>query len=223
MILLYSVLALAAEPYEHTFPPGEKALDLSASKGTLTLRTGGDAITIRGTHEGDASMCHLATSTENGATAAYKENGSSTIPRDCITNMEVSVPAGTGVHVAIGQGTLDVQLEGSLQGQVATGDVKGRVSGTVNLQVAQGNVALAGLKSATEVKVSQGNAALVFDEAPQGTILVTVAQGGVYIDLPEGSEVDARVPSGVTIPHTQKTSSPTKLMIGRTNGEVLVE
>ncbi len=84
-------------------------------------------------------------------------------------------------------------------------------------------MALAGLKSAVEVKVSQGNAALVFESAPHGTILVTVGQGGVYIDLPDGTEVDARVPSGVRIPHTQKTSSPTKLMIGPTNGEVLVE
>ncbi len=114
MILLWSVLALAAEPYEHTFPPGEKVLDLSATKGTLTLQTGGSAITIKGTHEGDTSMCHLETGTEHGASAAYKENGNSSVPRDCLTHMEVTVPAGTGVHVKLGQGTLDVQLDGSL-------------------------------------------------------------------------------------------------------------
>jgi len=223
MILLWSVFALAAEPYEHTFPSGEKALDLSATKGTLTLRTGGSAITIKGTHEGETSMCHLDTSTDHGASAAYRENGSSSIPRDCLTDMMVTVPAGTGVHVKLGQGTLDVQLDGSLQGEIGQGDIKGQVSGTIHLQVGQGNVVLAGLKSATEVKVSQGNAALVFDSAPDGTILVTVGQGGVYIDLPEGTEVDARVPASVNIPHTQKTSSPTKLMIGPTQGEVLVE
>ncbi len=223
MIVLFTAVALAGAPYEHTFPAGEKSLDLSASKGTLRIRTGGNAITVKGTHEGDTSMCHLETSTAHGATAAYKENGSSSIPRDCITNMEVTVPSGTGVHVKIGVGTLDVQLDGSLTGEVAQGDVKGSVGGSVNLNVATGNVVLNSLTAPVEVKVSQGNAALVFDKAPAGTILVTVAQGGVYVDLPEGTEVDARLPPGATIPHAQKTSSATKLMIGKVNGELIIE
>ncbi len=93
MLLLLPALVLAAEPYEFTFPASEKALDLTASKGTLKLSTGGSAITIRGTHEGDQTMCQLQTSTDDGATARYEENGNSSVERDCITNMEVTVPA----------------------------------------------------------------------------------------------------------------------------------
>ena len=223
MIVLFHALALAAPPYEHTFPAGEKTLDLSATKGTLTIHTGGSAISIRGTHEGDASMCHLKTSTDHGASAAYKENGSSSVPRSCVTDMEVTVPPGTGVHVQLGQGTVDVQVDGAFTGTIGQGDVKGQVGGSVNLDVGQGNVALGGLKAPVEVKVSQGNAALVFDKAPEGEILVTVATGGVYVDLPDGSVVDARVPSGVSIPHAQKTTAPTKLMIHRVKGEIRIE
>jgi hypothetical protein len=43
------------------------------------------------------------------------------------------------------------------------------------------------------------------------------------VDLPEGTEVDARLPPGATIPHAQKTSSATKLMIGKVNGELIIE
>ena len=113
--------------------------------------------------------------------------------------------------------------EPSDAGDIGTGDVKGKVSGSVNLQVGQGNVVLAGLTSPTEVKVSTGNAAMVFDAAPDGTVLVTVAMGNVFLDFPDGTELDARVPSGVKIPFPQKTSSTTKLMISRTQGEVVIE
>jgi len=223
MLLLLPALVLAAEPYEFTFPASEKALDLTASKGTLKLSTGGSAITIRGTHEGDQTMCKLQTSTDDGAVARYEENGNSSVERDCITNMEVTVPTGTGVHVTMGQGTLDVQLDGSLQGNIATGDVKGKVTGAVNLVVGQGNVVLGGMTAPAEVKVSSGNAAMVFDKAPEGAVLVTVAMGNVFLDFPDGTELDARVPSGVQIPFPQKTSATTKLMVGRTQGEVVIE
>ena len=223
MWMLVPVLAWSSEPFEHTFPESEKTLDLRADKATVSITTGGSAITIRGSHEGDPSMCHLRTDHQQGATAIYEAYGSSSLPRECIARMEISVPVGSGVHVALEKGTLDVQLDGTLQGQLNTGDIKGQVTGAVHLDVGQGNVILGGLTEPTEVKVGAGNAALVFEKAPQGDVLLTMGRGGVFIDLPDETIVDARVPSGVKVPLVQKTTAPTKLMVRNAMGEVVIE
>jgi hypothetical protein len=223
MILLVATLAMAADPMTHTFEPNERTLDLTSAAGSVSISTGGDRIKVTAQHAGDETMCAMTTNTDDGATVHYAARGYSSIERECIANFTVTVPSGVGVHVALKKGDLEVMHDGSIAADLGTGSIKGKITAPSNLNVGTGNIGLGGLTMPIEVKVGKGHVALVYDKAPVGSILVTVGAGDIYLDLPDGTEVDARVPPGVNLPHPQKTSAGTKLLIGKSVGTIEIE
>lgn len=225
-MLVHLLLGLSlAGPAAHTFPPSVRTLDLHSVSGNVTVRTGAGAIAVKATPRVEDSMCEIVFEGTDGGVVHSRPRGvnSNVAPRDCTVDFEVTLPSGAAFKLELKSGNLDFRHDGPLDGGIEVGNVEGTTASAVNLRVGTGNVALGALTQPVELKVNKGNAALVFASAPAGTILVNVAAGGVHIDLPDDAVVDARVPPGVSIPQTQKTTAETKLLIGKVVGTVTVE
>jgi len=217
-----SMSAAHADPVSHTFPAGQRTLDLTTSHSDITLRTGGSQIVVKGTPRVEDSMCG-ATFGETEATVWFGSRGTAKNMRKCEMDFEITVPSGVFVDLELGTGHVDIQHDGALSGTIGTGTVQGHVGAASNLTVATGEVQLLELTSPMELTIAKGAAHLAWSKAPSGTILVNIADGDLRIDLPDDAPVDARVPSGIDVPQPQKTTAPTKLLVGKTTGVILLE
>ena len=222
MLALSLSLALAQTPVEHTFPAGLRALDITTTVSDITVTTGGDAIVVKGAQRADDSMCAAAFG-EGEATVTFGPRGSASNPRPCAMDMQITVPSGTSIALELGQGHLEITHDGGLHAKIGTGTVRGTVGQTSNLTVATGEVQLLQLVAPLELTIAKGAADLGWKTAPEGSILVNLADGDLRIDLPDDAPVDARVPPNVKVPQPQKTTAPTTLMIGRASGVVGVQ
>lgn len=220
MLALLVSLALAQTPSEHTFAAGIRTLDLTSANGDVTVTTGGDAIWVRGVQPTDDSMCGVSF---GDASVSFGPRGTANSGRSCTMDFEVRLPSGADLEVKLGTGHIEISHDGSLHADIGTGTVRGTVGAPSRLTLGTGEVQLLKLAHPLELTIGKGAADLGWSKAPDGTILVNLASGELRVDLPDDAPVDARVPPSVKVPLTQKTTAPTKLMIQRDAGVVIVQ
>ena len=206
----------------HTFPAGLRTLDITTTISQVRLRTGGSQITVTGTQKVEDSMCGVSFG-ETDATVTFGPRGTARMQRACEMDFDITVPSGVHVTLTLGTGHLDVQHDGGVDATIATGTVQGTVGAASNLKISNGEVQLLQLQHPLELTIAKGAADLGWTTAPSGTILVNIADGDLRIDLPDDAPVDARIPPNVELPQPQKTTAPTKLLVGKTTGVVLLQ
>jgi len=226
MPLLTAVIMLPsaarAESHTHTYPAGTRTLDITSSQGTIRVRTGGAQISVTGTQPNPDSMCGVAYD-DTAASVTFGPRGTASNARPCEMTFDVTVPSGVSLSVKLGVGHVDIQHDGGLHATIDTGTVQGSVGAASNLTLTNGEVQLLQLTQPIELRIAKGAADLGWSTAPEGTILVNVADGDLRIDLPDDAPVDARVPPTVKVPQPQKTTAPTKLQVGKTSGVILLQ
>ncbi len=124
--------------------------------------------------------------------------------------------------LTVGAGDMELHVGGLWVG-LGAGDISGSVHGDARIVAGASNIDLNTLSWPIEVVAGAGNVTLCFDRAPHGQINVTAGIGTVYVDLPDGSLVDADVPRCAHNAFGSSRNAPTRVELSAGLGTIRLD